>query len=352
MALKKNIALFHPAMHLPSSATTLAFWTAEELVQRGVTPLVFAEKAHETIAGAESLLVPFLRNGARGKNARMRVVTALLECDAVIAYGRDALLPYARIAAAGVPLPPSLWYADEEEGRASSAAERTAVRAFHCVAASSRRSADAVTALFNRDATVIYPGAPKRGVEKTSEERKDDYFLFVGALSEERNIFAAVSAFYEFKRMTKRKSTTLAIVGEGRERARVARIAERLGMSADVDFLGAVSHDALSKLYRKAEGVLNVPLNEPFGLITFEAWAHSAPLILSTTAGSAEIAKNNETALLVDPRNPLSIAHAMKRVFVDKRLSLALGEKGRRTLGKDFSVREYVDRLFALVRSA
>jgi glycosyltransferase involved in cell wall biosynthesis len=85
---------------------------------------------------------------------------------------------------------------------------------------------------------------------------------------------------------------TLAIAGQGRLRAELARRVERLGLGDSVALLGYVSDDDLVRYYQAADlFVLPSSAFEGFGLVTLEALACGTPVLGTPVGATPEILK-------------------------------------------------------------
>jgi glycosyltransferase involved in cell wall biosynthesis len=104
----------------------------------------------------------------------------------------------------------------------------------------------------------------------------------------------------------------LAIVGSRRDAeytAALHALAAELGISDDVVFVGGIPLAETVNFYRAADVFVYPSLNETFGLPILEAMACGCPVVTSDTSSMPEIAGG--AAILIDPKEPASIARAM-----------------------------------------
>jgi glycosyltransferase involved in cell wall biosynthesis len=101
----------------------------------------------------------------------------------------------------------------------------------------------------------------------------------------------------------------------------------RLGLQADVRFLGWVAADELEGLYAAAACVVFPSLAEGFGLPVLEAMARGVPVVCSDRGVLAEIA--GKAALKFDPESEPAIAHAIQRLLRDPVEAERLAAAGR-----------------------
>lgn len=93
--------------------------------------------------------------------------------------------------------------------------------------------------------------------------------------------------------------------------------------------LGFLHPSALAAAYRAADFLLSASWFESFPLFPIEAMACGLPVI-TTQIGTEDYAIPDETALVVEPRNPQSVANAIVRLATDGPLRLGLAQRGQR----------------------
>ncbi len=124
-----------------------------------------------------------------------------------------------------------------------------------------------------------------------------------------------------------------------------------LGMSSFITFLGKVSEDDLRALYA-CHNIFIFPNHlQSWGLAVFEAMASGCPVIVSKTAGASEVLTDGEHALLVSPKSPEEIAHAVKRLIDNPNLYQMLSRNGRLFVEQHISWERYTDSLLSVFDS-
>jgi len=120
------------------------------------------------------------------------------------------------------------------------------------------------------------------------------------------------------------------LAGDGSERAALECEAERLGIRAQMDFLGQVPHADMLGLMAGAWDVFVLPsLAEPLGIVVVEAMAAGLPIVASAAGGVLDLVRDGESALLVPPGDSLALAEAQIRLAGDPALRRRLGEQAR-----------------------
>jgi len=161
----------------------------------------------------------------------------------------------------------------------------------------------------------VIPNAPGDAFTPAGEAAKGEYVLSVGTLEPRKNL----TRLAEAARSAKLELRVAGPRGWGR--------VEPDG--AGVRWLGEVSDAELAALYRGALCVAYPSLYEGFGLPVLEAMACGAPVVTSTGSGTEEVAGG--AAVLVDPRDPGSIAAGIEQALTRREELSRLGlERARR----------------------
>ncbi|ELY6419893.1 glycosyltransferase family 4 protein, partial [Cronobacter malonaticus] len=92
---------------------------------------------------------------------------------------------------------------------------------------------------------------------------------------------------------------TLDIAGKGPDEPHFRHLAEKLGITARVNFLGF--QDDLSAFFNRIHIYLSTPVTEPFGLSCMEALFYGVPVIFPLIDGQPEVVKNGICGLGIIP---------------------------------------------------
>lgn len=133
----------------------------------------------------------------------------------------------------------------------------------------------------------------------------------------------------------------LIIGGEGPLTPDLKVLTDTLGLTARIRFVGRIP-DAELPLYYHACDVFCMPSVAPaeaFGLVQLEAMACGKPVVCCELHnGVTYVNRDDETGLVVPPRDPKALAEAFNRLFDNPALRRRLGERGRRYARAEFSV--------------
>ena len=110
---------------------------------------------------------------------------------------------------------------------------------------------------------------------------------------------------------------------------------EELALENCVRFLGY--RPDVASLMSDADVVVVPSDAEPSGRVALEAMALGKPVVGTAAGGLPEVLVDGETGILVPPRDPRSLAGALRALLDDKALARQLGENGRRRVREYFS---------------
>ena len=174
--------------------------------------------------------------------------------------------------------------------------------------------------------------------------------LAVGRLVEKKGLGDLVQACGLLAR--RGVGVRLEIAGGGPLRAELEEAASRSG--ASVTFHGALPHEAVLALYRRA-AVFCLPCvvastGDRDGLPTsvLEAMALGVPVVSTDVNGLRELVVDGQTGLVVPERDPTALADALGRLLRDPALAERLAASGRRLIESRYSLKRSVADLRAL----
>jgi len=167
-----------------------------------------------------------------------------------------------------------------------------------------------------------------------ADQARGDFWLFVGRLSSYKRADVAVRAFNDV-------GMRLLVVGEGRERAALERIA-----SENVVFTGRADDATLRSLLASARGLV-FPSEDDFGIVCVEALASGAPVVALAAGGVFDIIRDGEEGILVDVPEARAFAEGVLRAERAHFEPKALRDSARR-----FDVSRFRERVRQVVEDA
>jgi len=164
--------------------------------------------------------------------------------------------------------------------------------------ANSKFVAERIKRIYKRDAKVVYP--PVDIDRFRAEDKKEDYYLFVGRLI---NAYKRVDLVVEaFNRLEKK----LIIVGDGDDFEYLKSIANN-----NIEFKGWMNSNDVSEVMKKAKALI-LPSIEDFGIVSIEAQACGTPVIAYNKGGASETVLDKKTGILFNNQTAEAIVEAVK----------------------------------------
>jgi glycosyltransferase involved in cell wall biosynthesis len=153
--------------------------------------------------------------------------------------------------------------------------------------------------------------------------------LAMGRLHENKAHDVALQALAEIP------DAYLWIAGAGPLEAKLKLMAEALGVSPRVRFLGWRT-DA-SALYRAADVCVFPSRFEPLGNVVIQSWAHGLPVVAAASQGPKGLIQDGRDGLLVPVDDPAALAAAARQLLADPALRAQLAAAGARRVEAEFS---------------
>jgi glycosyltransferase involved in cell wall biosynthesis len=150
------------------------------------------------------------------------------------------------------------------------------------------------------------------------------------------------------------------VAGDGDDLPRLERLTRELGLTEHVLFTGAVSESELAALYDRSDVFVlpartvtddHNPKGEGFGIVFLEAMAFGKPVIGPNYGAPAELIRDGENGLLVDPDDPTSVARAIIKLLTNPDLADAMGRAGSNWVRTRYSYDCFRERLRDLLSS-
>ena len=181
----------------------------------------------------------------------------------------------------------------------------------------------------NKSRTVILPSPADKiffqknkslnGILKKFKIKKNNYFMYAGRLSREKNIYFLIDIFNEMKKLSDKKHK-LIICGEGPERNNLMLYARKMGIGSSIIFTGYLRKNDLKFLYCNCEGLLFTSKTETQGLVVIEAMSQGALTFLPDAPPFNNIINNNKNGFLLKENAPNLFAMRMLEILNNKKI--------------------------------
>lgn len=120
----------------------------------------------------------------------------------------------------------------------------------------------------------------------------------------------------------------LTLAGSGPQEAELRRLAQELGLAAQVEFTGRLERDAMAERLRRASVALNPSLVDNMPNSVLEALASGVPVVSTDVGGVPYIVTDGVTASLVPPSDPQAMATAIEALLDDPAAARQQAERG------------------------
>lgn len=185
----------------------------------------------------------------------------------------------------------------------------------------------------------VYPGvdhvlfSPGSKLEARAELGLGDeaVLAFVGRIQPLKGLELAIEAVDQLVPALDRDVRLLIVGGASgpageREVRSLEALAESLGISRSIRFVGAQPHDRTPLYYRAADAVVVCSFSESFGLSALEAQACGTPVVGTDVGGLRFILGDGESGSLVTSRDPSEFAGRTKTLLSDPDLHRSMSE--------------------------
>lgn len=177
---------------------------------------------------------------------------------------------------------------------------------------------------------------------KDNEPFRDDYFLFLGRLSNDKGINHLIEA----GRLLSDRNIKIVLAGRVEEplRSELSRL-----LPPNVEYVGMKSGGELDDLRKNCKAVLLPSIwyeNQPFAIL--EAFAFGKPAIGSDLGGIRELVGNNERGILIKPRSPESLADAIVELNNDHITCKQMGEKAYQYVMENHTPEKHYQKLLKI----
>ncbi|MDY6915379.1 MAG: glycosyltransferase family 4 protein [Candidatus Cloacimonadota bacterium] len=184
--------------------------------------------------------------------------------------------------------------------------------------------------------------------EKTQKfNEQSNLILFVGQILRGKGIGVLLKSI---KKLNPEISCILC--GDGHQKAKYQKMAERLKISHRVKFVGKVDPNKLQDYFSKAE-MLIIPSITPetFGLVGLEAMNFAKPVIASDVGGISQWLQDKKNGLLVKPGDVVQLTKAITKLHKDVFGRKKMGQNGRQILQEKFTPQQHIEKLLTLFQN-
>jgi glycosyltransferase involved in cell wall biosynthesis len=167
---------------------------------------------------------------------------------------------------------------------------------------------------------VLWPPPPQHAYRC---DAYGDYIFTMSRLTPLKRIDLLVRALAE----PAAQGVRAVVAGDGEDRAALERLAEEIGVSRRVTFLGRIDDATMLHHLANCRAVSFAPFAEDYGFVTVEAFASRKGVITCRDSGGpTELVRHEDSGLICDP-TPSALASALARVTDDGAFAERLGAR-------------------------
>lgn len=184
---------------------------------------------------------------------------------------------------------------------------------------------------------------PDRPRDRSGTPVPDDALLVfgLGRFVGKKGFGDLLEAFSRLPASVGGRPVHLAVAGDGPRREELEGTAARLGLGDRVYWPGWLNDP--DPWFRAADLFVCPSRHEPLGNVVLEGWSHALPVVSTRTAGPAELVADGADGVLVEIRDPGSLAAALRRLLEDEDERERLARAGLETVRRRHSPEVVVD---------
>ncbi len=187
--------------------------------------------------------------------------------------------------------------------------------------------------------------APLRLQEKyRSDNEQNNYILYFGRLSKEKGIDILIEAMALVNENIKLK-----IVGNGPEKENLKKLAEKLKINNQIQFLGHKNQNELKEIIKNSLAVIapsqwyeNCPLS------ILEAFSFGKLVIASNLGGIPELVKDGKTGFLFEPSNAKDLSEKINLLFENSEKIISMGKSAQEEIEKKYNPEIHYQKLMEI----
>ena len=227
------------------------------------------------------------------------------------------------------------------EARMRAALKRAAV-----VAANSAYTAGLLAGLHEHVAVVNLPLAPPPAMARVTPPGRR--IIGIGRLEPRKGFDRVIEALPGLP------GASFSLVGAGADLARLAGLAEALGVAGRVAFLGPLAEAEKAQALADAD-VFAMPARqagasvEGYGLAYLEAAWFGLPSLAGMAGGAADAVLHGQTGLVVDGADPAAVRDGLAALLDDPALCRRLGDAARERVQRELSWEAVLPRYLSLL---
>jgi teichuronic acid biosynthesis glycosyltransferase TuaC len=196
--------------------------------------------------------------------------------------------------------------------------------------------------------SVLYNGVDAQMFSPPEREPEKPVILSVGNLIPVKGHELLLRSFGAIQQQFPEHS--LEIIGDGPERGRLQKLADKLGAAGRVFFRGRQSRREVADAMRRATVFALPSRYEGLGCVYLEAMSAGRPVIASMGQGIDEVIEQGVNGCLIEADYLQGLTDTLLRLLQQPEVRREMGEKARRTILQGYTLEQQAARLVRLYR--
>jgi len=188
---------------------------------------------------------------------------------------------------------------------------------------------------------VIYNGTePPHSMQKKAEPFKDEKMTIVsiGTLNEQKGMQYLIQAM--IKVLKEFPKVNVVIIGHGPYKAELEKQVKKMKLTSKIKLTGFVK-DVYDELL-KADIYVQPSVSESFGLAILQAMSVGLPVVATNTGGIPEVVTSGKTGILVESKNPETLADGLLELLRDHKKAIKMGDLGAEDAKIKFNLEDMI----------
>ncbi len=174
---------------------------------------------------------------------------------------------------------------------------------------------------------LFFPAKSRRDLKMNPQEK---YLISIGRLVERKGFKYLIEALS----LLAITDVSLIIIGDGSEKKKLLRIADKLGVGGKVFIKSGLADEEKFQYLSKSDVYVLSSLHEGFGIVLQEAMQAGLPIVATNYGGQTDLIEDGKNGFLVSPKNSKELAAKIKEILDNKDLANSIGKRNEKEIEK------------------
>jgi len=182
-----------------------------------------------------------------------------------------------------------------------------------------------------------------------SKDYKKIKIIFVSRLDKHKRIEDFLKALDILEEKLDKNDFEVYVIGSGPQEDLLQEFIKKHDIK--ITHLKNVSDEKVVEIYNKGNILVFPAVNQPWGLVSFEAMACKCMAIVSKDTGAAEVLTNMKNAILIDPYRPEEIALWLEHLIKNRNVLKRISENAFLYVRKNLTLKKYASQILNELKS-